>query len=88
MCSLVGGILNEIAHFRRKVRLQSRPTLADMTTSSIGIQRILPRRGPGWQGANPSPRRSDEADRDRTPESDTERSPPEPGTGHIVDRDA
>jgi hypothetical protein len=59
-----------------------------MTTSSIGVQRILPRRGPGWQGANPSPRRSEEADGDRKPVADTERPPPEPGTGHIVDRNA
>jgi hypothetical protein len=59
-----------------------------MTTSSIGVQRILPRRGATWQGANPSPRRSDDADHDRKPASDTERSPPEPGTGRIVDRDA
>jgi hypothetical protein len=59
-----------------------------MTTSSIGVQRILPRRGPGWQGANPSPRRSDEADRERKSANDAERSPPEPGTGQIVDRNA
>ena len=61
-----------------------------MSISGIGVQRILSRKGAGWQAPNPSRSQSDEAESDQASADRPERKPPEPepGTGRIVDRKA
>ena len=57
-----------------------------MIISGIGVQQILPRSGTGWQGTNPSPDQSSDAESDPAPVNKRDRAPVTPGTGHVVDK--
>lgn len=56
-----------------------------MNIFAIGVQQILPRTGTGWQDANPSPNPPANVEADKPPVQ-PDRSPPAPGTGHLIDK--
>jgi len=55
------------------------------SVSTIGIQQITPQTGTGWQGADPSPDRGNNAD-DAATQPVNDRAPAAPGTGQLVDQ--
>lgn len=58
-----------------------------MSTSTIGVQRIVPRGSVGWQSSH-SPPKPDEDDDEEAPERKSRYGSKKPGTGQIVDRKA
>jgi hypothetical protein len=59
-----------------------------MSTSTIGVQRILPRSGTAWKGQKPSLAQSDDENGDSTDAPKTDSAPSEPAVGRYVDRNA
>ena len=59
-----------------------------MSSSGIGVPQIDPRDRTVWQDSHPAPDRQDRKDRDddEAGQARSDRAPPKPGTGEIVDK--